>query len=414
MRILSGVLAAALGATSVQVAAGEGFKPKYKSSSGGFEIALKGYVQGDFRSFSAWEVQEDAAEGDFRYEEAELRRARFGIEGQWNRLSFEATVDVMEDSADAQYLKDAYLDFKVSKGLRVRAGHFKLPISPEYLTSYGKSDFMERTMLATALAPSRDLGVMLHGDFGQRVAYQAGVFAGDGRTEDSRAGTTGAARLVVTPAKGLDLGASGSIGSVEADPTTSVEPVPKGFEARGPSGYKYFGAKFVDGERVRAGLDAAYQSGPLVFKAELLHGREQRHGQGSTGDDLPDVVATGWAVSGTWLVTGETKKSSGVQPRKGLLAGGPGAIEIGVRYESLDLDDNGPDQGFAGSGNRARNIVPAGDRVFTGGVSWWPSDWFRVMGNVLVEKFKDPLLAPEPGKQGNYVTLVGRLQFHIP
>jgi phosphate-selective porin len=255
---------------------------------------------------------------------------------------------------------------------------------------------------------------MLHGDLGKRLAYQVGVFTGDGRVEDSRAGTTGAARIVFAAAKGLDVGVSTSYGTLEADPTTAADPQPKGFQGRGPSGYKFFGAKFVDGTRIRGGLDAAFRRGPFGLKAEVLQARDQRKAQGSTGDDLPDVLGTGWAVSGTWLVTGEEKKASSVRPRRGALNGGPGAVEIGLRFESLDLDDSGPDQGFAGSGNRARNIVPAGDRVFTGGVSWWPSDWFRVMGNVLVESFKDPLLAPEPGKQGNYVTLVGRLQFHIP
>jgi phosphate-selective porin len=413
MRILSGVLAAALGAAAAQMAVAADLKPKYKSSGGGFEIALKGYAQGDFRSFSGWGAKEEASEESLHYPEAELRRARAGVEGRWGRLSFELTLDATEDAEKEKYLKDGYLDFKFSKGLRIRGGHFKLPVSREFLTSYEKTDFIERAILANSLGPNRDFGVMLHGDLGKRLAYQVGVFAGDGRVEDFRAGTTGAARIVVTAARGLEVGGSTSYGTVEADPRTAADPQPKGFQGRGPSGYKFFGAKFVDGTRIRAGFDAAFHRGPFGLKAEILHARDQRTGQGSTGDDLPDVFGTGWAMSGTWLVTGE-KKTSNVRPRKGVMGGGPGAVEIGVRFESIDFDDAGPDQGFAGSGNRARNIVPAGDRVLTGGVSWWPSEWFRVMGNVLVERFEDPLLAPEPGKQGNYVTLVGRLQFNIP
>ena len=54
------------------------------------------------------------------------------------------------------------------------------------------------------------------------------------------------------------------------------------------------------------------------------------------------------------------------------------------------------------------------DRVFTGGLSWWPVYWVRFMGNVVVERYLDPLLAPEPGKRGNYVTLLARAQVALP
>ena len=36
------------------------------------------------------------------------------------------------------------------------------------------------------------------------------------------------------------------------------------------------------------------------------------------------------------------------------------------------------------------------------------------MGNLVVERYGEPLLAPEPGRQGNYVTLLGRVQLHLP
>jgi hypothetical protein len=36
------------------------------------------------------------------------------------------------------------------------------------------------------------------------------------------------------------------------------------------------------------------------------------------------------------------------------------------------------------------------------------------MGDVVVERYDDALRAPEPGKQGNYVSLIGRVQVHLP
>jgi phosphate-selective porin len=117
-------------------------------------------------------------------------------------------------------------------------------------------------------------------------------------------------------------------------------------------------------------------------------------------------------VQATWLLTGDKKKQT-IKPRRPLFHG-PGAIEIGARYEELRFDDTGPDTGFAGVGNRSRNIRPAADTAFTGGLSWWPIQWVRLMGNVVIERFEDPLLAPEPGRTGDYVTLMWRVQLELP
>jgi phosphate-selective porin len=179
----------------------------------------------------------------------------------------------------------------------------------------------------------------------------------------------------------------------------------------GPAGFRFYPRHFVNGRRLRLGGDAAYVNGPVALKAEYLQGRERRIGQGSVFDDLPEEVATGWAVSGTWLLTGDKKRGT-IRPKSPLF-NGAGAVEIGARYESLHFDDTGPSTGFEGAGNRARNIRPVADRVLTAGLSWWPVGWARLMGNVLVERYADPLLAPEPGRH-NYVSLLGRLQFQLP
>jgi phosphate-selective porin len=180
----------------------------------------------------------------------------------------------------------------------------------------------------------------------------------------------------------------------------------------GPGGFEFYERHFVNGRRRRLGGDLAFTPGPIGIKAEYLEGREERQGQGSTFDDLPEQVARGWAGSLTWLVTGESKKGR-IEPKRPF-PHGIGAVEIGGRYEELRFDDAGPDEGFAGAGNRARNIRPAADRVIAGGLSWWPVHWVRLMGNVVVERYRDPLLAPEPGRRGNYVTLLGRAQVALP
>lgn len=238
------------------------------------------------------------------------------------------------------------------------------------------------------------------------------MFAGDGWCELERAETTAAGRLVVTPLTGVDLAASYTQGQVEAQPETPAELIPKGFAGDGPTGFRFLPRHFVNGRRQRAGADATFRRGPVGLKGEFTYGRQERKGQGSTFEDLPAVVSTAWSASGTWLVTGDRKRNT-IRPEHPV-PHGPGAVEVGVRYDWVRVDDDGPDTGFAGVGNRARNIRPSGERVLTGGLSWWPRQWMRLMGNVVLERFEDELLAPEPGRRGNYTTLLGRLQISLP
>jgi phosphate-selective porin len=372
---------------------------------GDFRFAPAGYIQGDFRSFRDWEAGDEDT-GNLRAETSELRRLRLGFELEYKALALEVDVDPRDEGDE---LKDLYADLKLHDAFRVRGGHFKLPVSPEFLTSASRTDFVERSLLADTIGPDRDWGVMAHGQ-ADRLGYQVGLFRGDNRTSATRSGWTGAARLTLELAKALDLGASFSQGRVDEDP--SDDPLAKGMQGAGAAGFEFYDRHFVDGRRRRMGADLKYTPGPLGLKAEWLEGREERRGQGSTFDDLPDQVARGWAASATLLLTGDAKKAR-IEPKRPF-PHGPGAIEIGVRYEDLRFDDDGDDTGFAGAGDRARNIRPAADRVLTGGLSWWPVHYVRFMGNVVVERYLDPLLAPEPGKRGNYVTLLFRAQLAVP
>jgi phosphate-selective porin len=403
-------LASAAGAQEKKTPAGWKARPfALENTSAGFRVALQGYVQADFRSFPDWPA--DAEDGSRPHaDDFEWRRLRIGLEGEWRRLSFEVDVDPALEEGDE--LKDAWLSLRLAKALQVRGGHMKLPVSPERLTSPAKTDFVERADVVDAIAPERDWGVMLHGEVGRFVAYQAGVFEGDGSGRDERAGTTGAARLVLKPARWIEIGGSWSQGDVAAAPAGgTLDPEPKGFKGRSASGYTFFPRVFVNGRRLRWGADARIQTGPVALWGELLEGREQRLGQGPVQEDLPDLRGDGWSVTATWLLTGE-RKTRTVRPDHSLL-GGPGAVELAVRYEETWFDDES-DEGFESAGSRAANVRPAGIQAFTGGLSWWPSSFLRLVGNVVVERYDDTLRAPEPGKSGAYVSLLGRVQVHLP
>jgi phosphate-selective porin len=202
------------------------------------------------------------------------------------------------------------------------------------------------------------------------------------------------------------------VGDVVADPAgPALDPEPKGLRGRSATGFRFFPPLFVDGRRVRWGADARVQSGPFSVWGEYLQAREERLGQGPTLEDLPDVRGDGWSVSATWLLTGDAKRRT-INPRRPLF-GGPGAIELSARYEQLRFDDV-RNEGFESAGSRANNVRPAGYRAAWGGLSWWPSSFLRLMGDVVVERYDDELRSPEPGKKGDYVSLLARVQLHLP
>jgi hypothetical protein len=263
------------------------------------------------------------------------------------------------------------------------------------------------------LVPDREWGFVASGERG-RFAGSAGVFAGDGAFNIQRSEPAIALRTTVDFRKYFRAGATFMRAEVKADARDgSREPSPKGALGRTPSGFVFWDRAHVNGARRRLGGELGYTRGSMRIIGEFMELREEREGQGSTGQDIPDAWARGWSVTASWLVTGERKETT-IKPEAGLFAGGPGAIEIVARAEGLKIDDAGDSSGFAGYGNRARNIAPSAARTLSAGINWWLRSFLRVQGNVQADRYNDPLIAPQPGRQGTYVTLVARFQVLLP
>ena len=373
-------------------------------------INLVGYAQGDFRKFD-WEPKETDL-GPLRSSERELARLRIGVKAEFDRLSFEFVADP-RNSRKGDRIKDVTAGYAFSKKFAVLAGHFKPQVSPEFLTSAAKTDFIDRSMAADRLAPDRNWGVGLSGELG-KLWYGIGGFAGDGASPTLDAETSGTARLTFKPLKGFVVGGSFMQGKVRADAKVgSHEPPPKGGQGRTATGFNFWERAHVNGTRRRSGGDLAYTRGPFRIIGEFLELREQRLGQGSTGQDIPDVRGRGWSVQASYVVTGE-KKDSTVEPKKSIFQGGKGALEIVARVEGLKFDDTGDPSGFAGYGNRARNIAPSGASAIEAGLNYWASNFLKFQGDAIWESYNDPLIAPVPGNKGRYFTLIGRIQVMIP
>ena len=119
----------------------------------------------------------DGADNDLN---ADVARRRIGIEGEILNI-FDYQVE-RELTANRDPWRDVYLNYKQYGFAEVMAGKFKVPFSLDENTSSTNLDFVNRSRIATLLAPGRDIGVMVHGRFLTRgiLRYELGLFNEDG------------------------------------------------------------------------------------------------------------------------------------------------------------------------------------------------------------------------------------------
>lgn len=346
-------------------------------------IDVRTQVHVDFRDFSP-ELGEDTAE---------LRRLRVGISGRVVRhVEYEVDAELRDDD---QPWRDVLVNYRRYDALQVQGGRFKIPFGREQLTGVSRIDFVERTLMSSTLAPGRDEGVMVHGrPPGGWLAYEAGLFRhdGDNAPESGEAGRTVAGRIVVTPLasrrrvwRELELGVAMTRGTVAEGLG--------GFTGRTPSGFVFFEPMYVNGRRLRLGAEGSWEPGPFSLRAEYIRVQDARAGQGLFDVDLPDAVAEGYYVSGTWVVTGE-RKAGGVRPRAPFLQEGPGAIEVGVRFEALQFGSRATPGEPATRDPRAATILVNRDRLLTLGVTWYLNRLARIMVNGTREAIDDVQRSP--------------------
>ena len=350
----------------------------------------------------------------------EIEQKRIGLTGRiTNRVRFEIERELQHKDP----WRDVFVNVEIARELEVRAGKFKMPFSYDELTGATHIDFAYRSMLAQIIAPARDVGVMAHGEVLRRVfTYQAGVFQHDGengRTHEPIFEVPGepppkserslALRLAAEPlrhasgpreARRLFLGVAFTSSNV-----------PEGLNSlRGKSlfGTEFAERMYVFGKRRRIGAEAVWMPGPFSVKSEYARATEQRKRQGLLDDDISDYVTTGWYVSGTWAVTGESKNDD-IEPRKPLFQGGVGAVELAVRYERISFA-SALKQGTPVVTPRADPLLENAETVWTLGLTWYLNKWGKIAVNGIRESFRDLERTAIPGRPSDWAGVV-RLQF---
>ena len=310
-----------------------------KSADGAHEFKLRGTVQGDQRSF---------AEGDGGQNDSFLFRiVRPTLEGQLGKLlAFKVTPDFATDTVS---LVDAYFDLRFDPRYTVRVGKFTGPVGLERLQSSGTLEMMERGF-PSELAPNRDIGVQLQGEFAQgRASYAAGVFNGtpDGRdavASDPDDEVEFEGRVFFEPWKnaanalsGLGFGVAGSTGDKRGAGNNFL---PR-YRTPGQNVFfNYRASVLADGEHQRLSPQFYYFRNRLGLMGEWISSEQEVQVGGNTATHAT-LENQAWQLTGSWVLSGEDASYRGVvKPAHPFAIDGEGwgAWELVARYGELQVD----------------------------------------------------------------------------
>jgi phosphate-selective porin OprO/OprP len=339
----------------------------------------------------------------------ELGRQRVGVSGSlFDRVSFE--IDRAVDG-DAPW-RDVWVAVQPVKSLELRAGKFKAPFSRAQTTSSTRLPFIRRPLAAEALAPGRQVGAGVEGHFWKKtVVYEGGAFRE--RTLPDVTGARGpgsemfAGRVTVRPFR-----KRGWLDSLEIAAAATTGDRPEALD--GVSGFPvadrtpFFPEVWVRGRRLRTGYELAWSGGPLSMQGEYLVAADERRGQGLRGEDLPELTARGWYVSGTWRLFGERRDRD--LPIGPAPLSGAGALDVSGRIEGLRFSSASSEPAFRNP--RAAHVLANSDRVVTVGVAWRFSRFGRVQCDVAGERIEDAARSPI-GSSARFWTVLTRLQLHL-
>ena len=357
------ILAAAVLAWSLAgpvVAGDSNAWPTSATVGGGVNIGVKGLFQYDFNQFNNDRLSSGVDRFDqahtWRRQEVNLFAAKKGV------FSINAGYDFQANS-----WVDNYVALETHAG-RFRLGQFKTPVGWEDGNiSTGDVTFMERTLPEQAVYEGRRVGLEWLYQGIPHWLIQTAFFTRHDLNNDAT-GQTYAGRVVYNPVLTdqdvVHLGLSASrelrddrTGRIRARPEVNLTPV------RLVDTGTLQGVDRLD----RQGVEAAWIHGPLLLQGEYLAMQAVRPQEG-------DFHSHGYYVFGTWMLTGESRgykagAVTGITPRHGW-----GALEIALRYATLDLDDGA--------------VMGGREHDWTLGLNWYLSTHFKLQAN-LIRAFSD-------------------------
>ncbi|TDR48516.1 phosphate-selective porin OprO/OprP [Tahibacter aquaticus] len=352
---LTAAVAAGIGAPAQAYELLGDWPTKFKTASG-TEYGVRGTIQYDINHFS----DDSLPNGNARFDDLETwRRKEVYLyarrTGQWELAAgydFQAHVWV-----------DAYFKLINKTAGDFRLGQIKTPVGfEEGAIGSGSTTFLERSLPVQAVNQGRRIGLDWTYENVPGWLLNAAVFNGGDLNGDND-GTTWAARAVYNPVKTdtsvVHIGFAGSIeerddeiARIRARPEanlTTIRLIDTG---------NLSGADQIK----RVGIEGAWSEGPFSLQGEFLTIDASRR-------TARDYTAEGAYLYASWILTGETRpyKSgafANVKPKNDY-----GAVELGLRYSTLDLNDG---------------IIYGGKQHdWTLGVNWYLGQHFKLQANYI-------------------------------
>lgn len=349
------VLAMAAGFAHTSLAADANPWPTSIDVGDGWQVGVKSLLQYDSNRFD----DDRLPDGSDRFDDAQTwRRKEVNLFARKQGL---LTINAGYDFQARSWL-DNYVAVETGAG-RFRLGQFKTPVGWEDGNiSSDAITFLERSLPEQAVNEGRRVGVEWLQTGQPKWVFQLAAFGRHNLNNDA-AGNTVAGRVVYTPIlekeRVLHLGISASrewrddrTARVRARPEVALTPV------------RLVDTGMLQGvDRInRIGLESAWIDGPLLLQGEYLTLQAVR-------PHAADHQSRGAYLSGSWLLTGESrgyKAGTIANPKPGH---DWGALEIALRYATLDLNDGG--------------VTGGREHDWTLGVNWYLGSHFKLQANYI-------------------------------
>lgn len=262
--------------------------------------------------------------------------------------------------------KNAWIQYEFTKHFDLRLGNQTVPFGLEEVAGSADISFMERP-LATQLTPGLLTGALLRAD-NHDMSLSFGIFTNDLGNDDQRklSGTSVTSRITWAPVRAskrvLHMGLSAEYRSANSGDSARFRARPES-DATNVRLIDTGSITDVD-SLIAVGTELAAGIGPALVQAEYIGTRVSRN----SGADLN---FGGWYVSTAYFVTGEhrsykshTGSFGDISPRSQW-----GAVEMAVRYGSLDLTD--------------ADITGGEEKNLALGVNWYLNSNCRLMFNYI-------------------------------
>ncbi|ABI73707.1 OprO/OprP family phosphate-selective porin [Shewanella frigidimarina] len=316
--------------------------PELISKDGSSTLEFTGRFQADYVS-----ADELYTGNKFTYEDkfndASLRRIRFGIEGYFSNVWKYALEFDFDGESDVE-IKDANVSYRGWDNNELTIGFQKFGFGLEATGSSKNLAFLERASTDT-FSPERGIGIewgYIANYYNFKIGY--GMNAGFDDDDKNFQQDIFNARFTAAPINNnvhlLHLGAS-ALYTLNNDEVLETR-----YRARPsskPAGRIIDTGKFDADSTQHYGIEAAYQRNNLLLQAEYMIAKADQV-------DDPTITVDSYYAQAVYTLTGESWQYSNkkgtfkaISPASAISAGGYGAWELAVRYDHANFDDTDSD-----------------------------------------------------------------------